>query len=138
MRIFLTVTAAAALVTAVALAAGAAVAGDGGVYESPFVADTDGGEVAGSEGKVRGDASYKVEIDTGIANTSYAVCMVLDHSESWIAVATTDEDGELKSEGRADALTAVRDHGKYGEFIFRIRDASGNTCNGKLRWKSKS
>lgn len=111
--------------------AGAAYAG--AVYEAPFVAAA-GAEVLDSEGKVGSDGSYKVEIEPVTADTDFEVCIVdVNGGEAFLADATSDEDGELKSVGAAGAVPA----GNYEEFSFRVRDDSlSDDCSGTLRWAS--
>lgn len=103
-----------------------------GIFESPFVAISDGVEVLGSEGKVGRFGQFKVEIQTASSNTTFGICKVTGGSETFLADATTDDDGELKAVGGAGSIAV----GNYAEFSFRVRTDSANDCSGTLMWES--
>lgn len=93
------------------------------IYEAPFVGAD--GMVLGSEGKVRGEDNYwKVEIPTGEASTTFAICAYNPiNGPMFLADATTDEDGELKHTGTLPS-------GTYSGFSFILYSTPGECAEG--------
>lgn len=101
------------------------------IYEAPFV-NAGGDQVAGSEGKVNADGSYKVEILTGMPETMFSICRIdFNHGSVWLADKMTTDDGELKEIGPAGAILP----GNYAQFSFLVSQGSGNDCSVPL-WVS--
>lgn len=102
------------------------------IYEAPFV-NAGGDQVAGSEGKVNTDGSYKVEIPTtGMPETTFSICRIdFNHGSVWLADTMTTDDGELKKIGLTGDIPA----GNYEQFSFLVSQGSGNDCSDPL-WVS--
>jgi hypothetical protein len=119
---------AATLAIGVSVSTALAAPGEKGIFETPMV-DPGNGEVFGSESKIQSNGDYKVEIETGSGDTTYAVCLVAAAQGTlWLGDFMSDEDGELKAQGTLDP-------GTYQAPSFEVRDGSGD-CAGNLVWAS--
>jgi len=73
-----------------------------GIFEAPQVSSP-GAEVLGSEGKIKRNGDYKIEIEGVPALTTFEICIqdinLNGGNPIFLRNATSDEDGELKVEG---------------------------------------
>jgi hypothetical protein len=104
-----------------------------GTFEAPFIDVGAEQEVQGSEGKLNTNGEYKVEIETGVPNATYQVCINTMNVPAFLQEMTTDEDGELKAKGNILATVIIQ----YLQApSFQVRTAPSGTCGGTLVYES--
>jgi len=105
--------------------------GFAGIFEAPMV-DDDDVQVLGSEGKFDNAGNWKFETSGLIEDIDYQICIdaAALGDPMWLADATADEDGEIKSDYLIAGFSLPA--GNYQAPSFQVYTGSPGTCDGTL------